>query len=223
VIEAVGSTSLVESGNNFYLESISTGSGPELKYGGAPVVAGEFGGWTPIGAEQTSTGYEVAFKVPGANEYTIWTTDSSGNYTSDDSTLPGTSPAIESAETFFHQDLNGDGVIGVPTSSAAVTLTTSAPIGVAGNDTFTFHPALGAGIAANGESKATLELSEASLHAGSNQLAALSNDPYAGHWASLPQSADAGHETIINSGHHDGSVQSNTHIADALMHGFIIH
>jgi serralysin len=116
VIEADGSTSLVETGNNFFLDSISSGSGPELKYGGAPVVAGEFGGWTPIGAEQTSTGYEVAFKVPGANEYTIWTTDSNGNYISDDSTQSGTSLAIESAETFFHQDLNGDGVIGMPST-----------------------------------------------------------------------------------------------------------
>src|SRR5205085_2501286 len=34
VIESAGSTSLVEVNNNFYLNSISSGSGPELKYGG---------------------------------------------------------------------------------------------------------------------------------------------------------------------------------------------
>src|SRR5216683_2594340 len=61
VIEALGSTSLVEVGNNFYLNSISSGSGPELKYAGAAVATGQFGALTPIGAEQTATGYEVAW------------------------------------------------------------------------------------------------------------------------------------------------------------------
>ena len=37
--------------------------------------------WTPIGAEQTASGYEVAWKVTGADQYTVWNTDSSGNYT----------------------------------------------------------------------------------------------------------------------------------------------
>ena len=83
MIEAIGSTSLVEVGNNFFLDSISSGSGPSLKYGGADVVAGQFGAWTPIGAEQTASGYEVAWKVPGADQYTVWTTDSSGNYISE--------------------------------------------------------------------------------------------------------------------------------------------
>ena len=47
-----------------------------------PVVAGQFGAWTPIGAEQTASGYEVAWKVTGADQYTVWDTDSSGSYTS---------------------------------------------------------------------------------------------------------------------------------------------
>ena len=82
VIEAFGSTSLVEVGNNYYLDSISSGTGPELKYGGAPVVAGQFGAWAPVGAEQTASGYEVAWKIPGADQYSIWNTDSSGNFVS---------------------------------------------------------------------------------------------------------------------------------------------
>ena len=61
-IEAIGSTSLVEVGTKFFLDSISTGSGPSLKTGGVSVVAGQFGLWTPIGAEQTAGGYEVAWK-----------------------------------------------------------------------------------------------------------------------------------------------------------------
>ena len=76
-----GSTSLVEVGTNYFLDN-SAGSGPELKYAGAAVVAGQFGGWTPIGAEQTATGYEVAWKVTGTDQYSVWTTDSNGNYIS---------------------------------------------------------------------------------------------------------------------------------------------
>ena len=83
---------------------------------GAPVVAGQFGGWTPIGAEQTASGYEVAWKTPGADQYTVWNTDSNGNYVIEpDRHVSGSSAALESLETSFHQDLNGDGVIGVPT------------------------------------------------------------------------------------------------------------
>ena len=43
-------------------------------------VAGQFGAWAPIGAEQTASGYEVAWKIAGADQYTVWNTDSSGNY-----------------------------------------------------------------------------------------------------------------------------------------------
>ena len=80
VIELSGSTSLVEVGNNYYLDNISRGTGPELQYAGAPVTAGQFGSWAPIGAEQTATGYDVAWKISGTNQYTVWSTDSNGNY-----------------------------------------------------------------------------------------------------------------------------------------------
>ena len=32
--------------------------------------------WVPIAAEQTASGYEVAWKVTGADQYTVWYTDS---------------------------------------------------------------------------------------------------------------------------------------------------
>jgi len=112
VIEAFGSTSLVESGSNYFLQPTG-GSAVELSYGSAPVAAGQFGSWVPIGAEQTATGYEVAWKVTGADQYTVWNTDSSGNYLSSAfDSASGTSAALQSLETSFHQDLNGDGVIG---------------------------------------------------------------------------------------------------------------
>ena len=85
MIQTDGSTSLTEVGNKvssvFYLDN-SSGSGPALKYAGADVMAGEFGAWTPIGAVQTAGGYDVAWEIPGANKYTVWSTDSNGNYIS---------------------------------------------------------------------------------------------------------------------------------------------
>ena len=70
--------------------------------------------WAPIGAEQTASGYEVAWKNAGADQYSVWNTDSNGNFLSNlIAPVSGTSTALESLETSFHQDLNGDGVIGV--------------------------------------------------------------------------------------------------------------
>ncbi|MDN5006373.1 M10 family metallopeptidase C-terminal domain-containing protein [Bradyrhizobium sp. GCM10027634] len=117
VIESVGSTSLVQSGANFYLNPVVGGSGPELTYGGSPVVAGQFGVWTPVGAEQTASGFDIAWKTPGSSQFIIWHTDSNGNYLSNTGVLSGTSSTLEQAESSFHQDLNGDGTIGVPASA----------------------------------------------------------------------------------------------------------
>jgi aryl-phospho-beta-D-glucosidase BglC (GH1 family)/20S proteasome alpha/beta subunit len=118
VIESNGSTSLVEVANNFALYN-GGGSGPLLKGGGVAVVAGQSGGWAPIGAEQTTGGYEVAWKLAGADEYTVWTTDSNGNFISNIGVVSGTSSALEALEPSFHQDLNGDGVIGLAVAAGA--------------------------------------------------------------------------------------------------------
>src|SRR5215469_5537837 len=113
VIESFGSTSLVQTGSNYFFYPTG-GSAVELSYGGAPVVVGQFGAWAPIGVEQTASGYEVALKLAGADQYTVWYTDSSGNFVSFafNNTVSGTSGALESLETSFQQDLNGDGLIG---------------------------------------------------------------------------------------------------------------
>ena len=109
-----GSTSLTRVGNQFYLYN-SSGTGPTLKYAGSDFVAGQFGGWTPIGAVQTANGYDVAWKVTGADQYTVWSTDTNGNYITNLTGNPvsGTDASLEALETTFHQDLNGDGVIGL--------------------------------------------------------------------------------------------------------------
>ena len=116
VIRTDGATSLTAVANQFYLNSTG-GSGPALQYRGAAVTAGEFGAWTPIGAVQTASGYDIAWKVPGTNHYTVWTTDSNGNYTGSLlGAVAGNSYALESLEPIFQQDLNGDGTIGVTTT-----------------------------------------------------------------------------------------------------------
>ena len=118
VIQIDGSTSLTEVGTNFYL--LANGTGPELKAGGAAVTVGEWGQWAPIGAVQVAGGYDVAWKDPGSGQYQVWSVDSSGNLISNNllgtTSAPGSSTALESLETTFHQDLNGDGVIGLPTT-----------------------------------------------------------------------------------------------------------
>ena len=108
-------THIAQVGSNYFLDNIN-GSGPELKYGGAVVTAGEFAGWTPIGAvEVAGGGYDVAWKNTSAGLYTVWSTDSNGNYTSNViGAVSGTSTALEALETTFNQDLNGDGTIGIP-------------------------------------------------------------------------------------------------------------
>ena len=80
-IEAHGSTSLLQVGNNYDLENISSGTGPELQRDGAAVTVGEYAGWTLIGAEQvTGGGYDVALKNASTGQYTVWSTDSNGNF-----------------------------------------------------------------------------------------------------------------------------------------------
>ena len=100
---------LTEAATEYFLYN-ATGFGPILQFGGAVVLAGEsFGAWVPIGAVQTASGYDVAWKIPGANEYTVWSTDSNGNYIANIiGAVAGNDYALESIETTFNQDLNGD-------------------------------------------------------------------------------------------------------------------
>ena len=124
-IESSGTTSLLTDGTNYYLQ-IGDGPAVALSYNGSPVVAGEFGAWTLIAAQQTATGYEVALKLAGADQYGVWDTDSSGNWTSAPiSNVSGASAALESIEPSFDQDLNGDGIIGVPLPSNATVIESS--------------------------------------------------------------------------------------------------
>jgi hypothetical protein len=124
-IEAFGTTELVQVGNDYFFDPVAGGSGPELTYGGTPYVAAA---WAPIGVEKTSTGYEVALFNASSQLYTVWNTDNSGNVLSASiSGVSGTNAALESIETSFQQDLNGDHVIGLP-SHTSMAVATAAPI-----------------------------------------------------------------------------------------------
>ena len=146
VIEAFGSTKLDLVGTNYSFDPVSGGTGPMLKYAGATIVAGQ-SSWAPIGVEQTSGGYVVAFKLAGADSYILWNTDSSGNFVSGvaEGQMSGSSTALKSYESTFHQDLNGDGVIGA-TAQAVLSIAS------AGNDNFVFATNAGADVATGASS-----------------------------------------------------------------------
>src|SRR5260370_12901844 len=52
--------------------------------------------------------------LPISDQYTVWNTDSNGNFLSNIGVVSGGSYAFQSLETSFHQDLNGDGSIDRP-------------------------------------------------------------------------------------------------------------
>jgi len=139
VIEAIGTTALVLSGNNYLLNPVAGGTGPMLKYQGPAVTAGQFGSYVPIGAEPVTNGYEVAWKNTSTSQYSVWGTDTNGNYTGNFYMPgPGNSTALETLETSFHQDLNGDGTIGIPTSA-----NTAGQVAIVARDSFVFGAAAG--------------------------------------------------------------------------------
>ncbi|WGS22833.1 MULTISPECIES: M10 family metallopeptidase C-terminal domain-containing protein [unclassified Bradyrhizobium] len=149
-IESAGATSLVEVGNNYFFDPVAGGTGVEMKYQGAAVTVGQFDPYVPMGVEQTASGYEVALKDAATNQFSIWSTDSSGNFQSY-TVYAGNSTALESLEPSFHQDLNGDGSIGIPSGqsslgSSTVGGSTAAP---ATAESFVFRTDLGAGVEAN--------------------------------------------------------------------------
>jgi Tryptophan-rich Synechocystis species C-terminal domain len=126
---------ILTDGTNYFLQP-NGGAPVELSYGGSPVTVGEFaayGAWTPIAAAQTSSGYEVAWSIPGADQYQIWLTDSSGNEVS----IPflGAGAQVASYETSFNYDLNGDGTIGVPPPPAPTVIESSGTMSLLTNGT----------------------------------------------------------------------------------------
>ena len=129
MIATNGTTTLARVGNLFELNPAGGGTGPLLELNGSVVTAGQFpAGWTPVGAEQTATGYEVALSAPvpgqsGQNQYVVWNTDSNGDYTSvATGILSGTSPALEAIEANFGETFPGAGPPASPGAPASTTV-----------------------------------------------------------------------------------------------------
>jgi hypothetical protein len=208
VIESFGASSLVQVGSNYFFNPGPGVTGTELKYAGAAVVAAQFGGYAPIGVEATATGFEVAWKVAGVDQYSVWATDSNGNYTSN-LYMPGsgTSASLEAIETSFHQDLNGDGEMGVPTETQA------APVVIANNDVFHFN--FNSPIVAD-LGHAAAESDGFAVPPRNSELEAILHDPVAAfHWTN-----DA-HDPI--SGNPDQSILKHAQIADLHANAVFIH
>jgi hypothetical protein len=228
VIEAFGSTELVQVGNLYYLDPVAGGSGPTLKYQGANITAGEFGSWAPIGAEATASGYEMAWKVTGADQYTVWNTDTNGNDTTNTiGTVSGSSAALEGLETSFHQDLNGDGVIGVPAATSPATMSpvqatpssvSQASVGTGPtSDSFVFRTDLGGGSARNPGSANTADFYDHSSLA--NLPPAFLPHEQAGGLQMLLQQVNDGHDLFGCDDHATPAIQ----IADLHGGGVLIH
>ncbi|MEH2544097.1 20S proteasome alpha/beta subunit [Bradyrhizobium sp. AZCC 2262] len=117
-VDLSGVTSLEQVANYYLLNPVGGGTGPQLKSGGSVITVDQLGGWTFIGAEKTASGYEVALKAKGADQYTVWNTDNNGNVISNavGGAVSGSSAALQGIEASFHQDLNGDGTIGLVTT-----------------------------------------------------------------------------------------------------------
>src|SRR5947208_1987163 len=82
VIEALGSTSLVQADNNLYLNTISSGFCPTLQCGRTATLFPYTTLFRSVAVEQIAGGYQVALKYAAGNQFSIWNTDSSGNFIS---------------------------------------------------------------------------------------------------------------------------------------------
>ena len=59
----------------------------------------------------------MAWKNGSADQYTVWNTDSNGNYTGNATgVVSGSEYAFQSLEATFQQDLNADGMTGLKTT-----------------------------------------------------------------------------------------------------------
>jgi hypothetical protein len=112
-IETSGQTKLARVAGDAYGFTFSGNFYAALTKDSAQVVVGQTDGWTPIGAEiTTSFDYKVVWKHSGVDEYKVWTVFSDGTYSSGDNVVvPGSSADIQVLELAFGQDLNGDGQI----------------------------------------------------------------------------------------------------------------
>ncbi|WP_456671777.1 hypothetical protein [Bradyrhizobium sp. USDA 3256] len=227
VVEAAGSTKLDQIGSYYSLDAVSGGTGPSVKHAGTPFAAStQVGAWTPTGAEQTANGYEIAWKVSGADRHTVWNTDSSGNAISDTiGVVSGSSAALEHLEPSVQQHLDGNGVIGISTLMIAVTGQTSvtpcpASQGAwiaAGNDSFVFHRDIDGGGVVNAGSAEIVAPDGFSLVTACKQLMELLHETPSDQSHAMSELGSDFHDAVM------GRDTTNVRMADLNTGYFIVH
>ena len=71
-----------------------------------------------IGAEQTASGYQVAWRFGRSDQFLVWNVDSNGNYTGDATPVVHAGDlSLQMLETTFHQDLNAESKTGPMTAT----------------------------------------------------------------------------------------------------------
>ena len=96
---AFGSTSLAQIGNNYFLYAAGGTTGPELQYNGAAVQRQSSAAGIRSGQCRRQMAMRSLGEVDQTGLYTVWTTDSNGNYTGNlIGTVSGNSYALESLE-----------------------------------------------------------------------------------------------------------------------------
>jgi len=134
-------------------------------------------------------------------------------------------------------DLNPDSITQTITQSYNVAVTDAEPngttttatqsisvtIGGPGNDTFVFKPGFGTDVIANATTSDTIELDGFSSVTSINQLQTQLTEAQNGQAQSLFESANGGHDTVINLGNHDSITLANVQLAALHTSNFIIH
>ena len=107
--------------------------------------------------------------------------------------------------------------------NGAVSQTISVTVGGPDRDTFVFKPGFGTDVIANAKGSDVVELDGFASVSNINQLQTLLSEAQAGQSQSIFQSANGGHDTVINLGNHDSITLANVKIADLHASNFIIH
>jgi hypothetical protein len=141
------------------------------------------------------------------------------------SNVSGASSALESLETSFHQDLNGDGVIGIPATKPAAWLSSSnepagaePAVALSSYETFSFRQDIGTTTATANSLDA---IGFRSLFSAHNEFSALFQQDR----VQQPQnfSEAAHHDQAFNSGSWNDHFSTNFHLSDLLTSHFFSH
>jgi FG-GAP-like repeat/Subtilase family len=107
--------------------------------------------------------------------------------------------------------------------NGAVSQAISVTVGGPDQDTFVFKPGFGTDVIANAKGSDVVELDGFASVSNINQLQTLLSEAQAGESQSVFQSANGGHDTVVNLGNHDSITLANVKIADLHASNFIIH